>query len=329
LTAAFGLSAGNVIKEIGSLELKLNKTTREQWNSMMFQVGRSNLIQSWAYGEAKSKIEGWKVIRIVIWKCKKPVAFAQILEKKFAFLRLVRINRGPLLLEDSYPELQEDLTQLLVKEFGGWKKGRLLFFTPELALNGKFLALMTNLGLYQPTSRSWESIWFDLTEDRGELRNRLNGKWRNMLSFAERQNLRLEIHSDVQNFEWLIDRCYKMMKDRGESIPAKLFHQLLLEFQSEQPMQIFKAFSEEEPLAGICIVSHGSAATYLLGWNGDHGRSLKANQFLLWNAMMLLKEQGIRWFDLGGIDEESTSGISQFKLGVNGIRYALVGEGWK
>ena len=56
---------------------------------------------------------------------------------------------------------------------------------------------------------------------------------------------------------------------------------------------------------------------------------MKANQFLLWNAMMLLKEQGIRWFDLGGIDEESTSGISQFKLGVNGTRYALVGEGWK
>ena len=43
---------------------------------------------------------------------------------------------------------------------------------------------------------------------------------------------------------------------------------------------------------------------------------------------MLLKEQGVRWFDLGGIDEESTPGSSQFKLGVNGTRYTLVGEGW-
>ena len=59
-----------------------------------------------------------------------------------------------------------------------------------------------------------------------------------------------------------------MMKDRGESIPAKLYHHLLLEFESEQPMQIFKVFSEEEPLAGICMVSLGSAATYLLGLNG-------------------------------------------------------------
>ena len=48
------------------------------------------------------------------------------LEKQFTFLRFVRINRGPLFLEDSHSELQEAVTQLLVKELGGWKKGRLL-----------------------------------------------------------------------------------------------------------------------------------------------------------------------------------------------------------
>ena len=76
------------------------------------------------------------------------------------------------------------------------------------------------------------------------------------------------------------------------------------------------------------MASHGSAATYLLGWNGEEGRRLKANHFLLWNAMLLLKEQGIRWFDLGGFDIDNTPGISEFKLGVNGKRYALLGEGW-
>lgn len=329
LMAAFELCGENNVSGIGQLKLKLNGTTHEKWNSLMYQVGRSNLLQSWAYGEAKSKTSNWKVRRIVICQCNKPVAFTQILEKRFAFLKLVRVNRGPLFLEDSQPELQEAVTQLLVKELGGWKKGRLLSFAPELPLSGRMLSMMTNLGFYQFTWRRWESIWFDLVEDREELRNRLNGKWRNMLSFSERQNLRLETHCDIQSFEWLVKRCYKMMKDRGESIPSKLYHQLLLEFRSEQPMQVLKAFSEEEPLAGICIVTHGSAATYLLGWNGHKGRSLKANQFLLWNAMMLLKEQGVRWFDLGGIDEESTPGISEFKLGVNGIRYALVGEGWK
>jgi hypothetical protein len=35
----------------------------------------------------------------------------------------------------------------------------------------------------------------------------------------------------------------------------------------------------------------------------------------------------ICWFDLDRIDEDRTPGICEFKLGVNGIRYALVGEG--
>ena len=328
MNAVFQLYTGNVSRALEQFDLKFN-ATREQWNSMMYQVGQSNLLQSWAYGQSKSKIEGWKVSRIVICKFKKPVAFAQILEKQFAFFRLIRINRGPLLLEDSNPEMQEDVAQLMVKKLGGWKKGRLFIFTPELPLTGKILVLMTKLSFYKFTFRSWESIWVDLDGDRSELRNRLNSKWRNKLSIAERQKLRFETHCDVHNFEWLVNRCYEMMKDRGKSIPSKLYHQLLLEFQSEQPMQILKAFSGDELLAGICIVSHGSAATYLLGWNGEQGRNLKANQFLLWNAIMLLKEQGIRWLDLGGIDEEGTPGINEFKLGVNGARYVLVGEGWK
>lgn len=229
LNAVFQLYTGNVSRALEQFDLKFNET-REQWNSMMYQVGQSNLLQSWAYGQSKSKIEGWKVSRIVICKFKKPVAFAQILEKQFAFFRLIRINRGPLLLEDSNPEMQEDVAKLMVKKLGGWKKGRLIFFTPELPLTGKILVLMTKLSFYKFTFGRWESIWVDLDGDRSELRNRLNSKWRNKLSIAERQKLRFETHCDVHNFEWLVNRCYEMMKDRGKSIPSKLYHQLLLNF---------------------------------------------------------------------------------------------------
>ena len=165
MTDAFELSGESDASEMGRLELKLNEASREQWNSFMYQVGQSNLLQSWAYGAAKSKTEGWKVRRIVIRQFNKPVAFAQILEKRFALPSLVRINRGPLFLEDFHPDLQESAIQSLVKEFGVWKKGRMLSFAPEHPLNGKILSLTTKLGFYQFTSRNWESILIDLTED--------------------------------------------------------------------------------------------------------------------------------------------------------------------
>jgi lipid II:glycine glycyltransferase (peptidoglycan interpeptide bridge formation enzyme) len=87
-----------------------------------------------------------------------------------------------------------------------------------------------------------------------------------------------------------------------------------------------RALHGDRPVAGICVGRHGTAATYLLGWNGEEGRVLRAHQFLLWQAMVKLKESGCRWLDLGGINEEGTPSIAAFKNGVNGLRYELVGE---
>jgi lipid II:glycine glycyltransferase (peptidoglycan interpeptide bridge formation enzyme) len=76
----------------------------------------------------------------------------------------------------------------------------------------------------------------------------------------------------------------------------------------------------------VAIALHAPAATYLVGWNGDAGRQLKANQFLLWHTVLWLRRNGIRWFDLGGIDEVRLPGIADFKLGMGGTRVELVGE---
>ena len=160
---------------------------------------------------------------------------------------------------------------------------------------------MTKLGFRQFMNRSWESIWFDLGEDQEVLRKKLNGKWRNMLSNAEMKGLSTELSSDLQNFEWLANRCGQMLKDRGVSLPVKLYRQLNLEMISGQKMQILKAIFNQDPIAGICMVSHGNSATYLLGWSGEQGRRLKANHFFLWNAMMLLKNKvfvGLIWVAL-------------------------------
>ena len=156
------------------------------------KTGRSNLLQSWASGEAKSKTGGWKVNRVVILQFNKPVAIVQVLVKSFAFFKLFRLNRGPLFLEDTYLELQEPVIRLLVNQLGDWKKGHLLSFAPEVPLSGKMLTMSEKQGIRQFTCRSWESIRFDQSESREILRNNLKGKWRNMLTSAERKGLRSE-----------------------------------------------------------------------------------------------------------------------------------------
>ena len=69
---------------------------------------------------------------------------------------------------------------------------------------------------------------------------------------------------------------------------------------------------------------HGGSATYLVGWTGDAGRRVRAQNLLLWHAVERLKAAGIRWFDLGGINADA-AGVAHFKRGMGGEIVNLVG----
>jgi hypothetical protein len=162
------------------------------------------------------------------------------------------------------------------------------------------------------------------------MRRRLDGKWRNMLVSAEKGALRLEVGSNEQLIDWMLARYQQLAAEKNfAGPPVSLLQVLRRKVDGQSPLVIFRALDDGEPVAGICIAVHGAAAIYLLGWNGVRGRNLKANHFLLWHAIMHLKQAGLLWFDLGGFDEELTPGISAFKLGLKGERYSLAGEYWK
>jgi hypothetical protein len=315
----------------GSCEISWNTATRSQWHDWLTQVSQSNLLQSWSYGEAKAG-QGWRVRRGVISISNKPVAIVQVLERSYlGTIKLSRVNRGPLFLRHIEGHLQNEVVECLIKELSGIYRGRVLSFAPEMSLTGVSIRMLSQFGLKQFSPDSWESIWLDLSDNAEILRKKLDGKWRNMLSFAERQDLSMVVEKDKDSFEWILEKCQRMMREReGPDVPVNLYKSLWCNLDSEgKSAMVFRAFAESEVVAGICIIPHGAAATYLLGWNGRQGRKLKANQFLLWNAIIFLQQEGFQWFDLGGIDEENNSGIASFKLGINGARYSLAGEFWK
>ena len=159
--AAFGPYKKRNFEEASILELEWDKSDSKQWDSLMQQTGRSNLMQSWAYGEAKSKTGSWKVNRVVILQSNKPVAIAQVLVKKFLFLKLFRLNRGPLFLKDTYLELQEPVICLLANQLDDLKKEHLLSFALEIPLSEKMLTMSEKQGIRQFKCRSWESIRLD------------------------------------------------------------------------------------------------------------------------------------------------------------------------
>ena len=56
------------------------------------------------------------------------------------------------------------------------------------------------------------------------------------------------------------------------------------------------------PVAGVVASAMGDSAIYLLGATSDDGLNAKGAYLLQWTLIQWLKENGIKWYDLGGID---------------------------
>jgi lipid II:glycine glycyltransferase (peptidoglycan interpeptide bridge formation enzyme) len=75
----------------------------------------------------------------------------------------------------------------------------------------------------------------------------------------------------------------------------------------------------------MLFLIHGQTATYHIGWQDEAGRDAGAHPLLLWRAMGMLAERGVRWLDLGGVDTGPGAGIARFKLGTGGQVLTLPG----
>ncbi|EMS85287.1 lipid II:glycine glycyltransferase FemX [Leptospira noguchii] len=311
--------------------LKLNVEwdfiTRGEWEELFRKIENSNLLQSWVYGESKEICEGWKIRRGIFTFESQKIAIVQVLEKSIlGIFKLYRINRGPLFLGKVDSNIKELVFHELSK-FGNLLKGSILLFNPELMLDGKSLVLMKKKGFYESKFSIWTSAFIDLTKDLNFLRQNLDSKWRNMLTNSEKNELTLEVGSNNFLFHWMLNKYEELTLNKNFSGISK---SMLLQIEKEQnTFLILRAIYQNEFVAGICIATHGASATYLIGWNGELGRKLRANHFLLWNSVVQLKQMGYLSFDLGGIDQEKTPGIAEFKLGMNGDKYELSGEFWK
>jgi lipid II:glycine glycyltransferase (peptidoglycan interpeptide bridge formation enzyme) len=329
----------SAIKRVGSLignknpvelnnddyKLEWFKGSNKDWQKYIELVVKSNLLQSWAYGKAKEESESWTVKRGLIRHNGNVTAIFQALEKSFGFFRIIRINRGPMLLSDKNNfKTKYNIYKLLCKTFQWWK-GRILLIAPELISTPENLGVLALTNFRKRSPKPWQSAIIDLSLSEDNQRKNLNGKWRNQLKKSEQRGLELNIGRSSKTFFWLLDRYAQMMKDKSFTSTSIEFYSNLYNI-NQNNFFVFQALLDEKIVAGILIIRHGNSCTYNIGWNSQEGRKLYANNFLLWNSILEMKRRGCVVFDLGGIDQKNTPDITRFKRGLKGKEYTLVGE---
>ncbi len=308
------------------IEIAYDVLSRSDWERLLGRADRPAFEQCWAYGAAVA--EGGKAVvrRAVVSLDGRPCALVQGIVRRFGgVVTVTQILRGPVLLAPARDrESREAVFRAIRNGFRrGWHTP--LLWIPELPDAPASHALMRAIGARRVVT-GYSSAWVDLALPQDELRRRLHGKWRNALRRAERNSLRVRHGAGGRAFSWLWDHYSPPKRARRfAGRDADLLRRAAEKTGRRDDFLVLQAGRRRDPNAGILLVRHGAAATYLVGWTDEEGRRAGAHNLLLWRGLLTLKERGVRWLDLGGFNTETMAGIARFKLGVGGEVYTLAG----
>jgi lipid II:glycine glycyltransferase (peptidoglycan interpeptide bridge formation enzyme) len=310
-----------------TLQVEVDKTTPAEWSPMLDLFEDANIYQTWAYGAVRW---GSKNLSHLVFKRDgEVVGIAQLrivrptsLKFGMAYLRWGPIchRRGTELETEVFLRMAEALHEEYVV-----RRGLLLQIIPN-AFVGSVRAEMFQSAFSkfseEPAGRSnvYRTFVLDLTPSLEQLRKKLDPKWRNKLSGAEKSGLTINAGSGSDQYR-AFSEMYKQMRNRKAfetTIDIEEFRRIQIDLPENQRMRILICEQQGKPVAGVVVSAMGDSAIYLLGATSDDGLKAKGSYLLQWTVIQWLKEGGVRWYDLCGIDPEGNPGVYQFKKGFSG-----------
>ena len=298
----------------------------KEWAHVTSDFCDLSLIQTWEYGEAKSRVGGWSVERGIFCDGDCVIGAVQAFVRRIGLLDrgVVWINRGPL-WRRSDTEKPSTLIPMLQALRRYWAEERGMYLRIALPVSPGLLGheVLQDVG-YQGTGASgWASARVDLASPIDDLRHGLGKKWRQPLQKAERGGIEVVCGFEDVLFADFLGRYQQFVARRKftTSVTSELLYELKNVSEYDRVL-IVSAKLDGQNLGSIAVAGYGDTAEYLAAVVEDEGRLIGAGHLLLWNAICKAKSLGYRWFDVGGMSPARTPpGIFKFKNGLGGLPY--------
>lgn len=308
-------------------QVEVDRATSAEWSKMLDLFDDASIYQTSAYGGVR-----WgkrNLSRLVLKRNGEVLGMAQLrivrptpFKFGMAYLRWgplwerrgrpldpevpTRIARA---IEDEYLDKRKLFLRVLPNAFVGASRAATMQaafcrFTPEPLHAGN----------------KYRTFVLDLSPSLNELRKALDRKWRNMLSGAEKNELQVVAGSGSGEYHAFCE-IYNQMRKRKTfetTVDIDEFRLVQEKLAESQRMRVLICRDKGIPVAGLVVSAMGDSAIYLLGATSDDGLKSKGAYLLQWTAISWLKERGVRWYDLGGIDPEGNPGVYHFKRGLSG-----------
>jgi len=312
-------------------QVDVDRVTRAEWSQMLDLFDDANLYQTWSYGSIRwgeknlshlvlrrgGEVLGMAQIRIVRpTRFKFGIAYLRwgpLFERRGATVDPEVVQYMARSLEAEYVSKRKLFLRVLPNAFAG---------SPRAAIFESAFSRFTHEPL--AAHNIYRTLILDLSPSIEDLRKKLDPKWRNKLTGSEKNNLRVAEVRDGEGFGDLYGTfclIYNQMRKRKTfetTVDVEEFGRIQQDLPESHRMRVLICEDKGVPVAGLVASAMGDTAIYLLGATSDEGLKSKGAYLLQWTLIKWLKENGFKWYDLGGIDPERNPGVYSFKRGFSG-----------
>lgn len=305
----------------------IDTVTAAEWSELLGRFEDANLYQTWSYGAVRWGREN--LSHLILRRGDGVAGMAQLRIIRSGFLNcgIAYMRWGPLcLLRGQELELGtlRHMAEALRAEYV--RKRRLFLRILPNAFAGSARADIFQAAFSQfATGASGPSgpdrtIVLSLAPALEELRKALDQKWRNQLNRAEKNNLAILEGGGPEHYQMFL-KLYQDMRSRKKfdtAVDVEEFGRISADLPEGLRLRILICQDKGVPVSGIVCSGIGNMGIYLLGATSEAGLNSKGAYLLQWDMIKWLKENGCKYYDLGGIDPVGNPGVYHFKKGFSG-----------
>lgn len=320
----------------GQFHIEIDNTNGERWSKLITQFADASIYQTWSYGAVTRGTSN--LSHIVLKRGDEIVGCCQVVIRRMPILNVgvADIKWGPLWRKTGTEFEVEAFVYLMreIKREYAVKRRYLLRMWPGVAGDWKerVKEILTNEGFESaPTTTPYRTLRLDLSLTLEDLRKNFLQKWRNHLNKAEKCGLTVVEGTTDKLYGIFLTLVAQVVKRKNftPGVDYRQFGRINEELPEPLKMRVVVCESQGKPIAVAVCSAIGDTAIYILGATGDEGKGLNGAYLLQWRLIQWLKDHGIRWYDLGGIDPQNNPGVYEFKRGLagkSGCEEEMLGE---
>lgn len=297
---------------------------KENWDSQLIRFDDCSPYQTYDWGQYQKSL-GWQPYHFLAVN-----ESGEISAMLLGFLRrypfgtgLMWCPGGPI---GEFESWDENLPQAIIK-LTNLKHLYIRFRCDQERKPRKVLFLnhrKWNRSIYTITSNV--SMELDLSADEDTLKAQLSRNWRRNLKKSQENNLVIKLwtKSDVKE----ICRIYREMEIR-KNLPQQFTEEKLANLFNHLGSNLIVYRCEDIDGNLLCFrgcLKIGSRAGDYLAATTEKGLIARASYLTLWKLLQKAQEQGVKYYDLGGIDPWENAGVYKFKKETGAREIEYLGE---